>query len=165
MIESGSLRWRFEPLGLEEVIRRSVETTAPLFEAKGIAVTMEIAPLPPAIGDRDRLHQVLINLLSNAAKFTQAGTVRITARPDAGRREIIVAVKDSGRGVPAGDLEIIFEKFRRSGGEQGTADGTGLGLAISHQIIAQHGGRIWAASEPGSGSTFSFALPAAPGAG
>jgi signal transduction histidine kinase len=113
-------------------------------------------------GDADRLVQVVINLLSNAVKFTRSGSVRCSVAPADG--EVIVAVADTGSGIPAADHARVFEPFRQS-----TSDtlpdgpkGTGLGLPISRQIVAAHGGRLWLESEPGIGSTFWFAIPAAP---
>jgi two-component system sensor histidine kinase VicK len=102
------------------------------------------------------------NILSNAVKFTfTGGSIHIAARqepvPDG---EIIVEISDTGMGIPAQDLELIFERFQRSGDQlTSTIEGTGLGLAIARQIVEYHGGRIWAASTHGKGSTFTFTLP------
>jgi signal transduction histidine kinase len=102
------------------------------------------------------------NLLSNAVKFTPVGgTIGVTLRQGSVPcPQIVVEVADSGMGIPAPDLELIFEKFQRSRDElSASIEGTGLGLAIARQIVEYHGGRIWAASEQGKGSVFTFTLP------
>ena len=164
-IEAGSMKWKMEEVSVEEVIRDAVASMGPLFENKGLHVTTSFdAPLSALTGDRDRLVQVVINLLSNAAKFTpRGGAVHVAVRqertPDG---QIVVAISDTGIGIPKESLELIFEKFQRSGDPSaGAIEGTGLGLAIARQIVEYHGGRIWAESELGKGSTFTFTLPSA----
>ncbi len=114
--------------------------------------------------DPDRVEQVLVNLLSNAVKFSPAGSaVRVTAEKRGA--EILFAVIDRGRGIPAGQLEHVFERFRQvDSSDAREKGGTGLGLAICRSIVHQHGGHIWAASEVGAGSTFFFTLPVEGGA-
>jgi signal transduction histidine kinase len=162
-IEAGTLRWRSEPLFIEEVIQASIESIGPLFENSGIRLTKEISlPLPAFSGDRDRLVQVVTNILSNAVKFTPSGgAVHIVARHDPGpKARIVVDISDTGSGIAAEDIELIFEKFHRSGDQLTSAtEGTGLGLAIARQIVEHYGGRIWATSERGKGSVFTFTLP------
>jgi signal transduction histidine kinase len=109
--------------------------------------------------DPERILQVLRNLLGNAVKFTpRGGRISVFAKPVDGKLE--VSVKDSGPGIPAESLISIFEKFSQ-GNHKGahTRQGTGLGLAIAKSIIASHGGKIWAESQLGQGSTFTFVLP------
>jgi signal transduction histidine kinase len=104
-----------------------------------------------------RVRQVVFNLLSNAIKFTPpGGRVDVSAGADDGRVEI--AVRDTGPGVAPAELETIFEEFEQTS-EGKKAEGTGLGLPLSRKLIELHGGRLWAESEPGRGSTFRFALP------
>jgi signal transduction histidine kinase len=162
-IEGGSMKWRSEPLNIEDIIQASIASIGPLFENSGIHLTMDISASLPAIsGDPDRLVQVVTNILSNAAKFTPAGgSVRITARQETGpEARIVVDISDTGAGIAPEDVELIFEKFHRAGDHlTSTTDGTGLGLAISRQIVEYHGGRIWATSERGKGSVFTFTLP------
>src|SRR5581483_75405 len=118
------------------------------------------ADLPPITGDRDRLIQVVINLISNAVKFTPAGTVTVTAK-SAAAGEITISVTDSGIGIAPSDHQKVFEKFKQVGDTlTDKPRGTGLGLPICKEIVEHHGGRIWVDSEPGKGSTFSFTLPA-----
>jgi signal transduction histidine kinase len=168
-IEAGSMRWRTEPLHIEEIIRASLASIGPLFENSRIRLTKDIElPLPAFYGDADRLIQVVTNILTNAIKFSPAGgLVHITARhePGPGGR-IVVAISDTGSGIAPEDIDQIFEKFHRSGDQlTSSIDGTGLGLAISRQIVEYHGGRIWATSERGKGSVFTFTLPLAGKAG
>jgi len=126
------------------------------------ALEVEVADaLPAVLADRDRLLQVLLNLLSNAVKFCGRpdGRVKLGARRSG---ELLrVDVTDNGVGISAEDQALIFEKFRQSGDTlTQKPTGSGLGLAISRQIIEHFGGRLWVVSAPGSGSTFSFTLPA-----
>jgi len=144
-----------------EVIDRATAATASLFEAKKLQLARNIEPGLPAItGDQDRLIQVVINLISNAVKFTDAGSITCSARLDAG--ELVVSVIDSGIGIAPADQPKVFEKFKQVGDTlTDKPKGTGLGLPICKEIVEHHGGRIWVESEPGKGSTFSFALPVA----
>jgi signal transduction histidine kinase len=162
-IESGLIKMRREDVAIEDVIFQTVKNIGPLLESKGQRLTTFFAtPLGSLFGDRDRLIQVLTNILSNAAKFTNAGgSIHINARQEEQPEpRIVVEVIDTGRGIPAGDLEHIFEKFHRSGDQlPGNIEGTGLGLSISRQIIELHKGRIWATSTEGKGSTFTLVLP------
>jgi signal transduction histidine kinase len=159
-IEAGSMQWRKEAIVIEDVVRSSLASMGPLLEGRGLRLTTAFGP-PVAVfyGDHDRLVQVVTNLLSNAAKFTPAGgAITVAVRQEAA--QIVVEISDTGRGIPAGDLELIFEKFHRSGDQlTSMIEGTGLGLAIARQIVEYHGGKIWAVSTYGKGSTFVFTLP------
>ena len=163
-IEEGSMKWRFKEASIADIIQDSIGSMGPLFEIKGLHVTTAFSsPLSGITGDRDRLVQVMTNLLSNAVKFTPAGgAIRITARQrSSSGGQIVVEISDTGMGIPAEDLDLIFEKFQRSSDQlAGAVEGTGLGLAIARQIVEYHGGRIWATSTRGKGSTFTFTLPA-----
>ena len=162
-IEAGKLSWHVTRVSLKEIIQNSVTNMQSLAENKSLSVNMNLPPsLPVLYGDRDRLIQVITNILSNAVKFTHdGGTISIDAfAEDVPRHQIVVKISDTGVGIPSRDFDIIFEKFRRSGDVLTThAEGTGLGLAITKQIVEYHGGRIWAESTPGKGSSFSFTLP------
>lgn len=158
-IEAGKLEWRNEPVGIGALIARAQESTATLFQQKGLAQELEVeSALPEFTGDPDRLLQVVINLLSNAVKFTEQGGVRCTASRHGD--EIVIAVSDTGCGISPADQSRLFERFRQVGDIlTDKPAGTGLGLAICKQIVEHYQGRIWVESQPGSGSTFSFSLP------
>jgi signal transduction histidine kinase len=162
-IESGKLSWHVTKISLEEIIQTSVSGIQSLADNKSLAMTTGIkSPLPLIYGDRDRLIQVITNILSNAIKFTpQGGKIQITAHQgDTPKPQIVVSVSDTGIGIPTGDLNLIFDKFRRSGDVlTNNTEGTGLGLTITRQIVEFHGGTIWAESTPGRGSVFTFTLP------
>ncbi len=162
-IEADSMKWRLEELSIEDVILQSLEYIRPLLENKGLHLTTKFnSPLPVLRGDRDRLAQVVTNIISNALKFTPTGgSIHIAAHAESvPAAQIVVAISDTGIGIPAQDLELIFDKFQRSGDQlTNTIEGSGLGLAIARQIVEYHGGRIWATSMYGKGSTFTLTLP------
>ena len=158
-MEAGKMDIKQDPVALGELIEHAGAATAALFEQKQLAFLTEVEPnLPLLKGDSDRLIQVLINLISNAVKFTEKGSITCTAltRSD----EIIVSVIDTGIGISAEDQKKVFDKFKQVGDTlTDKPKGTGLGLPICQQIIELHRGRIWVTSELGKGSRFSFALP------
>ncbi|MGE5152494.1 MAG: ATP-binding protein [Bdellovibrio bacteriovorus] len=159
-IESGHADWRIEQVGLQEVIEQAVEATSQIFSERGTQVRVDLGPEPASVwADRDRLIQVLLNLLSNAAKFAPPGAGRVEVRLAPTADGWRVCVSDNGRGIPETDLELVFEKFRQaaSGGEKPI--GTGLGLPICRQIIENFGGRIWAEGGHPIGATLCFELP------
>lgn len=162
-MESGRCEWDMEPVSFAAAADHAVKAAMPLAARKGLALTADIASdLPAVMADRDRLVQVLLNLIGNAVKFTSSGWVRLSAVAVDG--EVRVAVADSGAGIAAKDLETIFEKFKQAGDTlTEKPKGTGLGLPICRQIVERHGGRIWAESVPGQGSVFRFTLPALAG--
>ncbi|HEX5501925.1 MAG TPA: HAMP domain-containing sensor histidine kinase [Thermomicrobiales bacterium] len=159
-IEAGQLHWDVQTLDVAALLRDSARTYAPLIEQQGLAFERQIAAaLPPITADRDRLQQVIANLLVNAMKFTPAGTIRLVARRVGD--EIHIAVADTGIGIAPEDRERIFEKFQQVGETlTGKPKGTGLGLSICRDIVAHHQGRLWVESRLGVGSTFVVALPA-----
>lgn len=158
-IEAGKMQWNMDILSITEVIDRAFSATSALFEQKGLAPVREIeANLGNINGDKDRLIQVVINLISNAVKFTEKGSV--TCRVVQENQSIIVSVVDQGVGISESDQPKVFEKFKQVGDTlTDKPQGTGLGLPISREIIEHHGGRIWVESELGKGSTFSFSIP------
>ena len=163
-MEVKMMEYRFQPSSLEPLIQHTVLKLAPLAQSREIE--LELCPVPdlPAVSiDDERIGQVLENLIGNAIKYTpDKGKVRVQAAPTSKNRDAVgVAVTDTGAGIPPADLEYIFDKFSRVNSDGETATGSGLGLAIAKHIVEDHGGRIWARSKIGSGSTFIFVLPAA----
>ena len=166
-IEAGRTDWHDAPIQPEALLRDAVNAAHGMFEAKpAVSLYLEVqAGLPSFIGDADRMLQVLVNLLNNAAKFTERGTVTVKAFLNQDKL-IQLDVCDTGVGFPAHEAEAIFDKFQQAKHGDTLADrpaGTGLGLAISREIVARHGGCIWATSEPGRGSVFSLTLLPAEG--
>jgi signal transduction histidine kinase len=160
-IDGGKLDVRPEVRDAVEVVRESVETFRALAHAKSVSLRAVLpeARLPARI-DANRIRQVMSNLLVNAIKFTPAnGEVQVEARRN--NRFVLVEVRDSGTGIPEGQLSVIFERYAQVN-EFGGA-GLGLGLYIARWIVDAHGGRIWARSRVGEGSTFGFCIPRAAG--
>jgi len=161
-IESGKMDWHLSTCDPKEIIGDALAATSGLFREKQIAVEPVLAPqAPPVTVDRDRLMQVVINLLSNAAKFVPAGHGRVRVRLSADGPLLTISVEDNGPGVPPEQRRAVFERFRQLGGDMmtGKPQGSGLGLTICRQIIEHFGGRMWVESVPGQGACFSFTLP------
>jgi signal transduction histidine kinase len=159
-IESGNAEWRHADVDLRALVEQALQTTAELFRERGAVVELRApAALPALHGDADRLTQVLLNLLSNAAKFVPRGSGRVVVELRAGKRGAVVSVADNGPGVPPGQQQLVFEKFRQGGDALHRPQGTGLGLPISRRIVEHHGGTMWLESAPGQGATFGFELP------
>ncbi len=158
-IEEGKFEWEMKSLSVVEIIEHAAEIVRNSFWQSGLELKCDIeGELPDIAGDKYRLEQVLINLLSNAFKFTEKGY--ILCRACMIDNEILISVKDTGGGIKEDDQEKVFEKFSQVGlAAKDKPRGTGLGLAICKEIINTHGGRIWVESELGKGSTFSFTLP------
>jgi signal transduction histidine kinase/CheY-like chemotaxis protein len=161
-VDALAMPLRREPMALEPVIREAVQSITSMAEEKGLQLAVDCEEgLPPVPIDALRIRQVLYNLLSNAIRFTDRGSVEVQARANEG--EVIVAVRDTGRGIPKEELEHIFDEFYQVGRPKTLPEtGKGLGLAIARRLVQLHGGRIWAQSEPGVGSTFFFTLPLSP---
>ena len=158
-IEAGKLEWHMGDVSMGEVIDHATSATSSLFDQKGLKLVKEIDPdLPTVSGDRDRLVQVVINLISNAVKFTDAGSVTCRAVRQGG--ELVVSVIDTGMGIAPADQPKVFERFKQVGDTlTDKPKGTGLGLPICREIVEHHGGRVWVESALGQGSTFAFSLP------
>lgn len=157
-IESGRVQWHMEPLDLGSLLEETARTYAIQAKEAGLTFHYEVeARLPAVNGDRDRLQQVLGNLLNNAVKFTRVGTITLRARSLVD--EVHISVSDTGIGIAPRDHERIFDKFEQVGEVMtDKPKGTGLGLSICREIVDHHGGRIWVESEKGKGSTFTFSL-------
>jgi Na+/proline symporter/nitrogen-specific signal transduction histidine kinase len=160
-IESGRADWNGCELDLKEVIEQSVAATSQIFREKEAHVELDLPDnLPLILADRDRLIQVMLNLLSNAAKFLSPGTGRVRVILRTLIDGLEVSVGDNGPGIRPEDHELIFEKFRQVGDTMtAKPSGTGLGLPISRRIVEHFGGKLWVESVPGAGATFRFTLP------
>ncbi|MCL5998813.1 MAG: HAMP domain-containing histidine kinase, partial [Chloroflexi bacterium] len=180
-----------ERVRIDELIKTTLNDVAELATARGLGLTAEVAPeLPEILADRTRIRQVLLNLISNAVRFTDSGGIivraamsqdtevpgregaidafmlPVPARPGSAPAlplsHIIVSVSDTGVGIAPEDLQRIFEPFSQAGAPARKRGGAGLGLTISKQFIELHGGRMWVESRQGAGSTFYFTLPVQP---
>ncbi len=161
-IEAGLMELEFRQIDLADLVHSVMVTTSALVRGRSIALREEIAPdLPLVQADPARIRQVLLGLLSNAARFTETGEIRVRAWADADW--IYVSISDTGIGIPPEDHERIFERFEQGTLENGRRpEGAGLGLALSKEFVEMHGGRIWVESQVGQGSTFTFSLPLRP---
>ena len=160
-MEAGMMKYQFKPVDLSTLLKESLETLAPLAEAKKIWIDNKITIRQAVNVDQERMLQLLRNIVGNAIKFTpEMGRIRLDA--DIKKNFIEVRVHDSGIGIPEDDLEKIFHKFQQISPVKGQKiKGTGLGLATVKQIILAHGGKVWATSQVGQGSTFHITLPLA----
>jgi signal transduction histidine kinase len=160
-IESGKAEWHESAVDMGEVVADTVTGMSQVFEEREIKVDTSVPErLNPVRADVDRMIQVMLNLLSNAAKFCEPGRgrIEIAVSEDAGRLRI--DVRDNGPGIDPADQLVIFDKFRQvSNSLTGKPPGSGLGLHISRQIVEHFGGRMWVESAPGQGACFSFTLP------
>jgi GAF domain-containing protein len=158
-IEAGQLVLELSDYSVQDIAQTVRSTLEPLAADKKLAFRVELAPnLPSGRGDGRRLTQVLINLVGNAIKFTDAGEIAIKAEANNG--SFYVSVRDTGPGISAADQTKLFQEFQQADNAiTRKKGGTGLGLAISKRIIEMHGGEIWVESQPGHGSTFVFTLP------
>jgi signal transduction histidine kinase len=161
-LESGRETMAQEILHLPTVVALSVNVMQPLAKEKARHLSVEMPDdLPKTIGDSKHIHQALLNLISNAIKYSDPGdTVKIKGWTENG--EIIMAVSDSGPGIPEDQIGNLFKKFSRLSIHEQKAQGSGLGLVITRQIIEAHQGHIWVESEVGQGTTFYFSLPIIP---
>jgi PAS domain S-box-containing protein len=158
-IEAGKVEWNMQPLSIAEILERAIAATTVLAQSSQLTMRCDIEPdLPEIVGDRDRLIQVVINLISNAIKFTPAGTV--TCRAHFQQGNVTVSITDQGIGIALEDQPKVFEKFKQVGEVMtDKPKGTGLGLPICKQIVEHHKGQLWVESQLGQGSTFAFSLP------
>jgi PAS domain S-box-containing protein len=159
-IEAGAVKLRMGRVDLNAVFADVVRLLAPLARERDLIVERRIDPeLPRVEGDRDKLQQVLTNLGSNAIRHGRPGTRVVLAAERKADGEILVGVHDRGPGIPPEELDGIFDRFHQTGDAKEERDGgTGLGLAICREIVALHGGRIWAESRAGFGSSFFFTV-------
>ncbi len=160
-LESGAAEWQNVTLDVREIVDEAANTTSQLFKMKNVTLDINLPLTPaPVVADRDRLMQVMLNLLSNSIKFCDAGLGQVKVTVSQRDETVQVDVRDNGIGIAREDQETIFEKFRQVGDTlTEKPPGTGLGLAICRQIIVHFGGRLWVESEQAHGATFSFSLP------
>ncbi len=163
-IDAGKMELAFEDVNVSELLQSVIPTANGLIKEKPLKLEQNITPnLPIVHADATRLRQVLINLLSNAAKFTDEGTITIFAESqtaESGQPEVVIKVTDTGPGISEEDQKKLFQAFSQvDSSPTRKTGGTGLGLSISKRLIELHGGRIDVISEVGKGSTFYFTLP------
>jgi len=158
-IESGMMRLFVEEnIDLHEIVESAQATVETLLKGKPVAFTAEIdAPLPELTGDRRRIRQVLVNLLSNACKFTEEGSVTLRVRNEGST--VLFSVIDTGPGIASADHDLIFEPFKQTATGIQHGGGTGLGLPISKRLVESHDGEIWVESDLDRGSAFFVRLP------
>ncbi|KZX94996.1 hypothetical protein A3718_06075 [Erythrobacter sp. HI0019] len=162
-IEAGRMQLTREPVNFGHIVRSSARLFEPNAKAKGIRLDIDVPPdMPEGIGDKLRIRQIVLNLVGNAIKFTERGSVRVEACEKDGK--IVFRVIDTGIGVPPDQLAYIFEEFAQldnfgKGKASASGGGTGLGLAIARQLAELMDGRLTAESTPGKGSTFELVLP------
>ena len=160
-MESGQIQITHEPVDMKELLHHCQEIFAMQAEEKGMQLRVDVEPLPPVVGDIDRLEQVFSNLLDNALKHTPAGgKVTVTAHQSSADF-IEITVADTGPGISPDQLPHVFQRFYRAD-SSGTKVGTGLGLAIAREIVRTHGGDIEVDSTPGEGTNFAVTLPLNP---
>ncbi len=160
-VEAGRMELELATFDLSSAIANATTLIRERAQRHGIALALDAGPeLGEAVADERKFKQILLNLLTNAVKFTpDGGRVEVKARRDAD--SIVVAVHDTGIGIAAEDQAAVFEEFRQVGRHYtNKQEGTGLGLALTRKFVELHGGRIWLESEPGTGSTFTFTIPA-----
>ncbi len=160
-IEAGRVQTAFEAVDLGALTADLASTFRSAMEKAGLAFEVAAAPLPaPVYVDRDMWEKVVLNLVSNAFKFTLEGTVAVAVGPSADGVAAEVTVRDTGIGIPEDELPRIFDRFHRVEGARGrTIEGTGIGLALVHELVRLHGGQVSVDSAPGRGTTFTIRLP------
>lgn len=158
-IESGTLHLIVEEnVDVSALIDRAIGTAQALLENKPVELHTRIQPdIPPIIGDKQRILQILFNVISNACKFTEQGSITVDAHVEQG--QIIIAIEDTGPGIPARDHAAVFEAFKQTETGLRKGSGTGLGMPISRRLAEAHGGQLLMESEEGKGSRFSLVLP------
>ncbi len=158
-IEAGEVEWKLENISVTNIVEQALNVISNLLVEKNLELIKDVEDsLPNVVGDKDRLIQVVINLISNAVKFTKEGS--ITCRVRKLDSKVILSIIDTGRGIKKEDQEKVFEKFKQVGDTlTDKPKGTGLGLLICKQIVEHHNGEMWVESELGKGSNFSFTIP------
>ena len=159
-LEAEGFRLELEPTEINAIVYDVVDQLSPIVRSRGQSLTLNLPPgLPNIIADSLRIEQVLVNLLSNAAKFTpQGGSISLSADEQNGY--IVIEVQDSGPSIPLEEQHKVFQPYYRlKAANREHIPGVGLGLALCKHLVELHGGRIWMESEQGKGNTFAFSLP------
>ncbi|HDQ35088.1 MAG TPA: response regulator, partial [Chloroflexi bacterium] len=158
-IEAGKMEFIFEPVDVNTVVKGVLSTALALVKDKPVELQRDVEDgLPNIIADERRIRQVVLNLVGNASKFTEEGYIKVSAWREG--REVIIAVQDSGIGIPKERYGAVFKEFEQvDSSSTRSYGGTGLGLPVSKKFVEAHGGRIWFESEVGMGTTFFVALP------
>ncbi len=160
-IDAGRMALTRERASLAEIVQAAVDAVQPLFRTKGLYLETDLPEEATLVCDSTRIREVILNLLSNAGRFTEQGGVRIRAWREGS--DMIVSVTDTGPGIAASDRDKLFRPFQQIGGSvRERYGGSGLGLYISRSLIELHGGQLWLDSEEGKGTTISFRLPIEP---
>jgi len=155
----GTLHLEFEVIDLLPLLHRVADDIAPMASSNGHSLILDLPQsLPLVRADKNRLQQVILNLLNNASKFTPYGE-KITLRARRENTTLIVEVQDTGRGISEEERQRIFDPYYRVESDRQRLSGLGLGLALCKTLVELHGGQIWVESCPGMGSTFGFSLP------
>jgi signal transduction histidine kinase len=160
-IEAGHAEWHNAEVDMCELLEQAAATMGETCRERGVALQLQRPEVvQPLWADADRITQVVLNLLSNAAKYAPRGTGLVQMRLKDSTDGIVVEVQDNGPGIAQEQQAMVFEKFRQvSGNDHYRPGGTGLGLPISRQIVEHFGGRLWLHSSPGQGAVFGFFLP------
>jgi signal transduction histidine kinase len=161
-MEDGSLRLEIQDLAATELMEQALDQIEPLAQEKSLSLIRDFGTGSLTFpGDEEKLRRTLVNLLGNAVQFTpQGGTITASVWPGDGEKTVLLAVRDTGEGIPREAFECIFEKFGQvETGRAGQRLSTGLGLTFCKMVVEAHGGQIGVESELGCGSTFSFTLP------
>jgi len=161
-IEADTLRTEIEPQDLWFAIENAVAPLRSGFNSKGIALEIDLPEhIPQIMADREHLRMILTQLLDNALRYTTSGRVSVSAVMHGS--DLQLDITDTGPGIPPEEIGKLFTRFHRIEGNNSQERGSGLGLAITRQLVERLGGRVWASSTPGHGSTFSLSLPVADG--
>jgi len=163
-IESGHAEWLSADIDMAALLQQAILSTAELFRERGAGAQLHLptTAVPLLRADPDRLLQVVLNLLSNAAKFVPPEGGHVDVRLLLQDARVVVEVQDNGAGVPVAQQALVFEKFRQGGDDRHRPQGTGLGLPISRRIVEHFGGRLWLKPTPGQGACFAFEIPLHP---
>jgi signal transduction histidine kinase len=158
-IEAGMLKLLIDhDIALAQEINGVVPVAHTLLDDKPVEVVLELEPdLPLVTGDRRRIRQIMLNLISNACKFTETGTITLGLKQR--ENSLVFSVTDTGPGIAPEDQSLIFQTFRQTHTGMKRGEGTGLGLALSKHLAEAHGGQLWFESIAGKGSTFYFCIP------